>query len=358
MAASLLALSLTVSGAAAHEGGLDSLRETSKAFASVARTVSPAVVFIRVESRSEGERADIPYPFGERWPFDEEFFRRFFEQFKDLPRELLPQERVPTLGQGSGFIFAAREDNTYILTNNHVVAGAERIRVTLQDGRSFAARIKGGDPKSDVAVIEIEARGLPVLQLGDSAKLEVGEWVIAIGNPFGLSHTLTVGVVSATGRTSLGISDYEDFIQTDAAINPGNSGGPLVNLDGEVVGMNTVIFSGSGGHMGVGFAIPINFARAIADQLVATGQVTRGYLGIVIQQLTPELAESFGLERITGILIAQVEAGSPGARAGLRQGDVIVAYRGTPVGDVGGFRNQVSLTPPGSEQALTTAATK
>jgi serine protease Do len=357
--AALLTLLIVVTPLPAfgQEGGIDNLRETGKAFASVARAVSPSVVYIQVESRAPASgKGESPSPFGERWPFDDDFFRRYFgEEFPGLPRREAPQGERPALGQGSGFIYAAEADsgNTYIMTNNHVVANADEIRVTLQDGRNFAATVKGRDPKSDVAVIAIQASGLPALRLGDSAKLEVGEWVIAIGNPFGLSHTLTVGVVSAKGRTSLGISDYEDFIQTDAAINPGNSGGPLVNLDGEVVGINTAIFSGSGGYMGVGFAIPINLARQIAQQLLETGEVTRGYLGIVIQQLTPELAESFGIDQTGGILIAQVSANSPAATAGLRQGDVIVAYQGEPVNDIGSFRNRVSLTLPDSRAELT-----
>ena len=235
-----------------------------------------------------------------------------------------------------------------------MVADADRILVKFQDGREYDAKVTGRDPQSDIAVIEIKAGGLPALALADSSMAEVGEWVIAIGNPFGLSHTLTVGVISAKGRTSLGINDYEDFIQTDAAINPGNSGGPLVDLDGEVVGINTAIFSRSGGYMGVGFAIPINLGKTIADQLIEKGEVTRGYLGIVIQPLTTELAESFGIESgHQGILIAQVTKNSPADKAGLRQGDVIVAYRGEPVKDVGNFRNRVSLTSPGSQKPLT-----
>jgi serine protease Do len=284
--------------------GVENLRETGKAFASVGRAVSPSVVFIQVEGqRAEPAQAPLGLPFGDELPFGEEFFKRFFgEGFPGIPRGQAPQAppgEPRSMGQGSGFVFAAQAgllaDKTYIMTNNHVVEGAERIRVTFQDGREFDAEVTGRDPQSDVAVIEIKTGGLPALALGDSAKLEVGEWVVAIGNPFGLSHTLTVGVVSATGRTSLGINDYEDFIQTDAAINPGNSGGPLVNLDGAVVGMNTAIFSRSGGYMGVGFAIPINLANAIANQLIEQGEVTRGFLGIVIQPLTADLAESFGM---------------------------------------------------------------
>jgi serine protease Do len=351
--------------ALALDGGIESLRETSQAFAAVARSVSPSVVFIQVEGRSGGTReAPMASPFGEELPFGEDFLRRFFgDAFPGLPRGGAPRtpETPPNapraMGQGSGFVFAAQSgllsDKTYIMTNNHVVEGAERIRVTFQDGRELEATITGRDPQSDVAVIEIKSGGLPALQPADSSGLEVGEWVVAIGNPFGLSHTLTVGVVSATGRTSLGINDYEDFIQTDAAINPGNSGGPLVNLEGAVVGMNTAIFSRSGGYMGVGFAIPSNLAFAIANQLIERGEVTRGYLGIVIQPLTPDLAETFGIPQGDGILVAQVSDDTPAAKAGLRQGDVILAYRGEPVRDVGNFRNRVSLTPPGSSEDLT-----
>ncbi|NCA71017.1 MAG: Do family serine endopeptidase [Sphingobacteriia bacterium] len=348
----------------ALDGGVESLRETSKAFASVGRAVSPAVVFIQVEGTGRDRAVtQSPHglPFGDALPFGEDFLKRFFgDAFPGLPRTPAPGSapRAPSvIGQGSGFVFTprtgAQADKSFILTNNHVVEGAERIRVRFQDGRELDATVTGRDPQSDVAVIEVSTSGLPALAFADSSQLEVGEWVVAIGNPFGLNHTLTVGVVSATGRTSLGINDYEDFIQTDAAINPGNSGGPLVNLDGSVVGMNTAIFSRSGGYMGVGFAIPINLAEAIANQLIERGEVTRGYLGIVIQPLTLELAESFGMQQGEGILVAQVSQDTPAAKAGLRQGDVIVAYRGEPVSDVGNFRNRVALTAPGSEQELT-----
>ena len=359
----LLLLSVVATGPVhAADGGVENLRQTSKAFAAVARAVSPAVVFIQVEGRAASPQLQpFPAPFGEEWPFGDDLFRHFFGQpLPGVPgmtprRPQPPQRRV--LGQGSGFVFAVMDgllaDKAYILTNNHVVANAEKIRVRFQDGREFNAKITGRDPQSDVAVIEIKASGLPVLAMADSSKLEVGEWVLAIGNPFGLSNTLTVGVVSTTGRTSIGITDYEDFIQTDAAINPGNSGGPLVNLDGDVVGINSAIFSRSGGYMGIGFAIPSNLAKAIATQLIEKGEVIRGYLGIVIQPLTPDLAESFAIEQRSGVLVAQVSEGSPAEQAGLQQGDIIIAYRGKPVNDVGSFRNRVSLTPPGSEVELT-----
>jgi serine protease Do len=358
----LILLLVFASAAQALEGGVESLRQTGKAFASVARAVSPSVVFIQVEGKASPIAIrGFSSPFGEEWPFGDDLFERFFgDRFSGIPK--MPKQEVPkgdrrAIGQGSGFVFAAKDgllsDKTYILTNNHVVEDAEKIRVKFQNGREFNAKVTGRDPQSDVAVLEIKTGGLPSLRWGNSSDLEVGEWVVAIGNPFGLSHTLTVGVVSAKGRTSVGINDYEDFIQTDAAINPGNSGGPLVNLDGEVVGINTAIFSRSGGYMGVGFAIPSNLAEAIANQLIERGEVTRGYLGIMIQQLTPELAESFDIDSGKGILVAQVSEDSPAEKAGLRQGDVIVEYRGEPVTDVGGFRNRVSLTAPGSTETVT-----
>ena len=356
----LLLLLITISSVQAQKGGIESLRETGKAFASVARSVSPSVVFIKSEGVASGrqEIPDFQSPFGENSPFGDDLFKRFFgDQFPSMPRgEKAPQQKRRSIGQGSGFIFESKNglfaDKSYILTNNHVVKGAEKITVQLKDGRELDAKVVGTDPQSDVAVLEVKTGKLPSLVLGDSTNLEVGEWVIAIGSPFGLSHTLTVGVVSAKGRSSLGINDYEDFIQTDAAINPGNSGGPLVNLDGEVVGINTAILSRSGGYMGIGFAIPIDLAKNIAYQLLDSGEVTRGYLGIVIQNMTPELAESFDLDNQQGILVAQVSEDSPARRAGLKQGDIIISYQGKPVSKVGSFRNRVSITTPGSQVQL------
>lgn len=337
----------------AADGGIESLRQTGKAFASVARKVAPSVVFINAETTEKAGGA----PFGDELPFGHEFFEYFFGQpLPGMPKDDTHQRKRRAVSQGSGFVFSSKDgllsDRTYILTNFHVVEDAEKISVKFQDGREFEAEIKGVDPKSDVAVIEIREGDLPALKWGDSSTLEVGEWVLAMGNPFGLSHTLTVGVVSAKGRTTLGISDYEDFIQTDAAINPGNSGGPLVNLDGEVVGVNTAILSRSGGYMGAGFAIPSNLARGIAQQLIDNGEVVRGYLGIVIQPLTRDLAKSFDIEETQGILVAQVSKDTPAEKAGLKAGDVIVSYQGQPVRDIGNFRNRVALTPPGSSETL------
>jgi serine protease Do len=340
------ALVCTVMLQAAHSEARDTndarpaLRSLSQAFTQVAQDAMPAVVFIQVEKRLRGGQQ----PFRYNDPFDlfgEEFFERFFgRRFPEQRRQRQPRE-YRQQGQGSGFLVSKEG---YILTNHHVVGEADRITVTLADDRTFEAKLIGADPKSDVAVVKITGNDFPVLPIGDSDRLAVGEWVIAIGNPFGLTHTMTVGVVSAKGRSRVGITDYEDFIQTDAAINPGNSGGPLINLDGEVVGINTAIFSRSGGYMGIGFAIPIQMATNIQQQLIATGKVTRGYLGVSIQDLTMELAQSFGLDTTNGVLVASVAPETPADKAGLQTGDVIVAYDGTTVSDTSQLRNLVART--------------
>lgn len=315
------------------------LKSTGRAFASVAKKVSPAVVLIKVEKDVQQRMAGSP--------LEDEFLRRFFGQQGQTPRQAPKQEREEA-GQGSGFIISK---DGYILTNNHVVGEADGIKVMLNDGREFSAEIVGTDPKSDVAVIKLkDAKDLPTLELGDSDKMDIGEWVLAIGNPFGLSHTITAGIVSAKGRNAVGITDYEDFIQTDAAINPGNSGGPLVDLDGKAIGINTAIFSRSGGYMGIGFAIPINMVKKIKDQLISSGAVTRGFLGIVMQELTPELAESF--ETKEGILIAHVEPESPAEKSGLKNGDIITKYKGKSIKNYRTFRNAIALENPGSSVDL------
>ncbi len=349
-----LALSLSLTAAAevgAADSGIESLRASSKAFSSVAKKVSPSVVFIQVEGQSRENFSADARDRG-AWPFNDDLFSRFFGD--DLPglQRRKPGKPRREINQGSGFAFAAQKDVTYLLTNSHVVENAARIRVKLHDGREFNARLKATDPKSDIAVLEITSRDLPILKLGDSSRLEVGEWVVALGNPFGLSHTLTAGVVSATGRTSLGINDYEDFIQTDAAINPGNSGGPLLNLDGEVVGMNTAIFSKSGGHIGVGFAIPSNLVRVIADQILASGSVVRGYIGLAVQPLDADLVQALNLESHRGVLVNQVNPDSPAERAGIQPGDVLVSFNGAPLSDGGHYRNQAALAKPGSRVTL------
>lgn len=355
----LISLILLASPIFALDGGIEHLRETSKAFSSVMTAVSPSVVYIQVEGKISNTRFhDFRSPFGNEWPFGEELFEHFFgKRFRDLPEPQKPREQRRLIGQGSGFVFTSKDglfiDKSYILTNNHVVKNADRIRVTLKDGREFDAEIVGTDPQSDIALLNIKTGKLSALKLGDSSKLQVGEWVMAIGNPFGLNNTLTVGVVSAKGRTSLGLSDYEDFIQTDAAINPGNSGGPLVNLEGEVVGINSAIFTRSGGYMGIGFAIPINLVKGIANQLMDKGEVTRGFLGVIIQELTPKLAESFDLKEYEGVLISQVMEDSPAKKAGLKQGDIIVSYEGKPVSKVNSLRNLIALGTPESQKKFT-----
>jgi serine protease Do len=331
----------TCSARAAEDENIALLDRSAKAFASVVKQAAPAVVHVRVE-KSVTRRGLQPSPFDF---FNDPFFERFFgPQFRHPPQEQ-PRE-FKQRGAGSGFIISP---DGYVLTNNHVVGDADTITVRLADEREFKGEVVGTDPQSDVALLKIDARNLPYLPLGDSDKLEVGEWVIAIGSPFELNQTVTVGVVSAKGRNRIGISDYENFIQTDAAINPGNSGGPLLNIHGEAVGMNTAIFSRSGGYMGIGFAIPINMAKAIEQQLRTHGKVVRGWLGVVIQDITEDLAKSFGLEHTRGALVSEIADKSPAAGAGMQQGDVIVAVNGVEVTNVGDLRNRIALIAPGTK---------
>ncbi len=325
-----------------------------RGFAHVAREVMPAVVFIQVEKRVPLGRGGQLF-FGEPGDFfGEEFFERFFGRRtpQQKPRSGGKARSFVQTGQGSGFIISK---DGYILTNSHVIDGADLIKVKLKSGKEYTAKKIGADSRTEVAVIKIEAdEELPLVKLGDTGKLETGEWVVAIGNPFGLEETLTVGVVSAKGRSGIGITDYEDFIQTDAAINPGNSGGPLLNIDGEVVGINTAIYSRSGGYMGIGFAVPIEMAIGIKDQLVADGKVTRGYLGVLLNpgDLTPEMAASFGLKGGSGVLIADVMEESPAAKAGLKEGDIVVELEGQPVAETRRFRSEVAKLRPGQKASL------
>lgn len=321
------------------------LDRSSKAFVNIVKRAKPSVVHIKVEKTSKRSFHGNQY-------MDEMFNHPFFDQFfgPHFRKQQPKQREFKQRGQGSGFIISK---DGHILTNNHVVENADKIRVTLSDKREFEAKVVGTDPQTDVALIKIEdPRNLPVLPLGDSDTLEVAEWVIAIGNPFGLSQTVTVGVVSATGRSSVGINEYENFIQTDAAINPGNSGGPLINGRGEVVGINTALFSRTGGYMGIGFAIPINMAKSIEDQLQKYGKVTRGWLGVVIQNVNEDLAESFGLKNADGILVSEVQKDSPASRAGLQQGDVITRLNDIEMEDVSDLRNKVAMLRPNSKAML------
>ncbi|HWP56303.1 MAG TPA: DegQ family serine endoprotease [Candidatus Acidoferrales bacterium] len=304
-------------------------------FVTLAKRLSPVVVNISTTQVSEGMSQTFPSPFGEDDPFAE-FWRKFFGN-PGGPRAPFRQRSL-----GSGFII---DRDGSILTNNHVVENAEKILVKLADGRELEAKVVGRDPKTDLAVIKINAKAdLAVATLGDSDAVEVGEWVLAIGNPFGLDNTITAGIVSAKGR-HIGAGPYDNFIQTDASINPGNSGGPLINLRGEVVGINTAIFSRTGGNIGIGFAIPINLAKELVPQLKTKGKVTRGWLGVVIQRVTPEIAESLGLDSARGALVASVAKDGPAERAGVKVGDVIVEFDGKEIKDSNDLPILVARTP-------------
>ncbi len=318
-----------------REGGVS----FTNGFAPIVEPALPAVVNVSSSKtvRAEGSPAS---PF-----FNDPFFRQFFgDQF----RQQAPRERREH-SLGSGVIVSP---DGYILTNNHVIEGATDIKVALSDRREFQAKLVGTDPKTDIAVLKIPASGLKSLVLGDSAKTRIGEFVLAIGDPFGVGETVTMGIVSATGRANLAIEDYEDFIQTDAAINPGNSGGALINARGELIGINTAIISGGGGNQGVGFAIPINMAKGVMQQIIEHGKVVRGYLGLLIQPVTPALAKAFGLNEAQGALVGSVTADGPAAKAGVEKGDVIVAIDGEPVKDSQSLRLRVAQMAPGTEVKL------
>jgi serine protease Do len=314
---------------------------TMPAWSEIAKAAKPAVVNLttkvtreRVEAR--GPETQMPEEFREQ-------FRDFFKRFE------FPKGQQPSQGRGTGFII---HKDGYILTNNHVIDGASEVTVKLSDGRTFTAKAVGQDAKTDIALLKIDGAGnLPVLPLGDSAALETGEPVMAIGNPFGLEQTVTTGIVSATGRV-IGGGPYDDFIQTDASINPGNSGGPLINAKGEAIGMNTAIFSRTGGSVGIGFAVPINMAKLVAPQLAEHGKVERGWLGVTIQPLSPELAKAFGVTQQEGALVSSVAEGSPAAQAGVRHGDVIVEYDGQKVGRTPELPRMVAATPVGKKVTM------
>jgi len=338
-----------------HHQALDTLRASSRAFSTIGKNVSPAVVSIRVEQTLRGVASNRRNPSQDPSKlFGDDLARKFFgdqyEQYRQFHQSPQQPRQRRIRGEGSGFLVSAEG---HILTNHHVVGKADKIMVQLHDGRKMEATLIGSDEKSDVAVIQIDAQNLPFIPLADSDQLDVGEWVLAFGSPFGLTNSMTAGIVSAKGRTGVGIVDYENFIQTDAAINPGNSGGPLVNLDGEVVGINTAIASRSGGYQGIGFAIPINLARNIRDQLVTSGTVRRGFLGILIQPLSPDMAKAFGSADTQGILIGGVGDDSPAKKAGLQREDIILQLDGKQVLHPGAFRNRVAMLAPGTEVLLT-----
>jgi serine protease Do len=321
---------------------------TSKAFTATAKKSIPAVVFLKVEANAR-EAEEGNYPYGYQNPYDaggDDFFNRFFGS---PYRGGQPSKPQPQQSQGSAFLVSA---DGYIMTNAHVVKGADKIIAVLNDGREMDATLVGSDPQTDVAVVKIEGKDFPFLKLGDSDEIDIGEWVVAIGSPFQLEASLTVGVVSAKGRQNLKITDFEDFIQTDAAINPGNSGGPLLNLKSEVVGINTAIVSRSGGYMGIGFAIPSNMAKNIMAQIIDNGSVTRGFLGVSLQPVDKDIADAFNLPKPEGALISEVVKDSPADKAGLKQGDIILEYNKLPIKTLQSFRNEISLMPPGSKVDL------
>ncbi len=315
----------------------------NETFIRVSKDAMASVVNIS-STRKKGEVSqDKSTPF-----FDDPLFRRFFgEEFEHRFRK--DQPRKQEQGLGSGVIVSS---DGYIITNNHVVEQAEELTVLLGDKRKFSAKLIGTDPKTDLAVIKIDESNLPTLQWGNSRNLQVGELVLAVGNPFGLNQTVTMGIISAIGRANMGIVDYEDFIQTDAAINPGNSGGALVNLRGELIGINTAIFSRTGGYMGIGFAIPSNMVKNVMNNLVDHGKVIRGWLGVSIQELNPELAEQFGSPDALGALVGDVVAGSPADNAEIQRGDIIRHYNGVKVKDPTHLRSLVAETSPGTSATV------
>lgn len=336
-----------ISSSSAEESGLEVAKQFSSAFEKIADSVSPSVVSITASSKPKnlGPRgkkgSDIPDQLA---PFRDFFGDDFFDQFKG-------DEGAPASGLGTGVIF---DKEGRILTNNHVVKGADEVMVRIQnDPKPHKAKIIGTDPRTDLAVIQIQAKNIVPALLGNSGNLKIGEWVVAIGNPFGLTNSITAGIVSAKGRSISGGGQFEDFIQTDAAINPGNSGGPLVNLNGEVVGINSAIFSRSGGYMGIGFAIPIDMAKDVIKSLITNGKVTRGWLGVLIQPLTEDLANSFGFNGTEGSLVAQVDKDGPAGKAGIKPEDIIVRIDGKIVKNINELRNLVAGIAPSTKIPVT-----
>ncbi len=311
-------------------------------FAPVVKSVLPDVVNI---STSKVVRAQAELPEG---MFNDPFFRQFFGPGLDNRQQNPRSHREESLGSG---VIVSPEG--YILTNNHVIEGATDVRVTLSNKRQLQAKVVGADPKTDIAVLKVEGSGYPAITIGDSSKVQVGDYALAVGDPFGVGQTVTMGIVSAMNRGNLGIEDYEDFIQTDAPINPGNSGGALVNDRGELIGINTAILShGSGGNQGIGFAVPVNLARQVMDQIMDHGKVTRAYLGIVVQDVTPAIAKAMGQNELHGALVGDVKASGPAGKAGLERGDVILEVNGKPVSDSRELRMNISMMKPDADVKL------
>ena len=329
---------------AQNSDDLQALIRASKTRAELVQRLQKGVVHIKVEKVIRGNGnfpSNNPYDL-----FNDEFFERFFPGVKPPRGHQEPKEReYKQESLGSGSIITTEG---FILTNHHVVGDADKIIVKLYDGRELEAKLVGTDPQSDIAVIRVQEKNLPILPMGNSDDIQVGESVIAIGNPFGLTQTVTFGIVSAKGRSNIGIADYEDFIQTDAAINPGNSGGPLLNLNGEIVGVNTAIFSRSGGYQGIGFAVSVNMARRMMEELIQTGAVSRGWLGVSIQDVTPELSKVFQLEDTKGSLITGVMPDTPAQASGVQKGDVIIELNGKKIRDSNHLRNEVANAKVGT----------
>ena len=316
------------------------LTQPYPAFTQIAKKSIPATVFIKATISSQpfsGLESQNPFD-----SFGDDFFHRFFGFPNGNGFQQIPQQ--PQIAGGSGFFVSA---DGYIVTNYHVVKDASKITIVLNDGREFLATVKGSDPRTDLAVLKINETNLPYLTFGDSDELEIGEWVVAIGSPCALESSLTVGVVSAKGRQDLGITSLEDFIQTDAAINPGNSGGPLLNLNNQVIGVNTAILSRTGGYMGIGFSIPSHMVQHVFDQIMNSGGVQRAYLGVILQQIDKELADALGLDKPDGVLVSDIMKDSPAAKAGLQQGDIILQNNDKPIKNVAKFRNDIAMMDPG-----------
>jgi serine protease DegQ len=329
-------VALSLAGSAGAGAPIPVLASSGGAtIAPMLKQITPGVVNIAVRGRVKEQNPLLQDP----------FFRRFF----NVPPGQRTQERE-TQATGSGVIVDAAQG--YILTNAHVVENETRIEVTTKDNHRYEAKLIGRDEETDIAVLKIPANHLTAVPLGDSDKLQVGDFVVAIGNPFGLGQTVTSGIVSALGRSGLGIEGYEDFIQTDASINPGNSGGALVNFDGQLIGINTAILAPGGGNIGIGFAVPIDMARKVMDELIHYGVVKRGRIGVTIQDLTPDLAQAMNTQHTVGAVIARVEAGSPADRGGLKSGDLVVAVDGSPVRSGTQLRNLIGLSPIGTDVKL------
>ena len=327
-------------GVMLSEGDTTLLARINESLSAVSEIVKPSVVNISTTTTVSIKES----PFGDF--FNDPYFRKFFgEQFGPHGG----QKKYKTAALGSGVIVT---EDGYILTNNHVVQNVDEIKVILQDKREFTGKLIGTDPQTDLAIIKVKAAGLPAIKIGDSNTLKVGELVIAVGNPFALGNTITMGIVSAVGRSHVGIADYEDFIQTDAAINPGNSGGALVNIRAELVGINTAIFSTTGGNIGIGFAIPSSMAQTVMDSIIRHGKMIRGWLGVSIQDLTPELTKHFEIKEVKGALVADVVKNGPAAKAGLKRGDLIVEFDGEVVDDSAALRNMVAGRHPGKTVRL------